>query len=534
MFNVPSACHWTVIVEIPDRHGHVDEPPQAALTLNTGLWKELPVIACVGEQQHPSNLFDLDQDTSGDMVAVRDVCKYLSALEDGTIDELYSGGGGVPSSKEIVCVIDQSSSMGSICRGHVEDLENAVTRLQVCKDSLRGEVLGRLTEQDHISLVAFDHEINPVADTPLASWEDDGHRQRVFDALDAIEPRGATRMYKALRHALQRLRSSPTGSRSKWLVALTDGDSHDSNSEVHDEVESLLRDAEGLNIRVLFITVGLDPSDEEDQEIVQRIRDTIEREEGVDQLFSAEASAEALEEAWQKVGSVLVSEKIEAKDLTDEECHRLLHKAMGLHSSETSADPLAEAVQRSTHGERREWSMLKQAYYVRYLQRRCHILRSSDKFNRNESFQQFGSSTMSIMIEEAHHALSDDYRHDWGAINHEQFVYWQEDGDSKWSLIATKPNALTEERLNLLNSLDLHVPTADELRDPKRQVLDAYLARGLGIELQNGNLETLDAEGFVLTLDFMMKMLCMNERMVRRERINCLLPLCITSDSLTL
>ena len=131
------------------------------------------------------------------------------------------------------------------------------------------------------------------------------------------------------------------------------------------------------------------------------------------------------------------------------------------------------------------------------------------------------------MLEEAHHALSSDYRHDWGSINHEQFVYWQEGDDAKWSLIATKPSAIDDERKELLASLELHVPSTEELRE--RRVLDAYLARGLGIELQQkqrqppfemelGTLEAIDREGFILTLDFAMKMLCMNERIVSAHR----------------
>ena len=131
---------------------------------------------------------------------------------------------------------------------------------------------------------------------------------------------------------------------------------------------------------------------------------------------------------------------------------------------------------------------------------------------------------MRIMLDEAAHALSEDYRHDWGAINHEQFVYWQEGEDMQWNLIATKPGAMSEERQALLDALELNMPRAEELRE--RRVLDLYLARGLGIELQavpgqdgghEGTLKAIDDEGFVLTLDFFMKMLCMNERIVRRS-----------------
>ena len=87
VFNVPPGCSWDVLVEIPDRNGHLDEPVADALSQGEGLWQELPVIACVGQLIHPSALFDLDDET-------RLVCKYLHADKEKTIDELYSGRGG--------------------------------------------------------------------------------------------------------------------------------------------------------------------------------------------------------------------------------------------------------------------------------------------------------------------------------------------------------------------------------------------------------------------------------------------------------
>ena len=54
---------------------------------------------------------------------------------------------------------------------------------------------------------------------------------------------------------------------------------------------------------------------------------------------------------------------------------------------------------------------------------------------------------------------------DWAAINHEQFVYWEEEGDAKWSLIATKPSALDDHRKETLRRLGMHVPTELDLRE---------------------------------------------------------------------
>ena len=142
-------------------------------------------------------------------------------------------------------------------------------------------------------------------------------------------------------------------------------------------------------------------------------------------------------------------------------------------------------------------------------------------------------------------ALAEDYQVDWHQVNHEQLVYCREevqrDGkletDYKWSVLATRPEDTGESwvrRKGLLQGLNMTVPTKEDLMRDDRMVLDAYLAHGLGIELHNphdghssngrkfdfkiGSLPLLDKRMFVLTLDFAMKMLCIN------ERIECKVP----------
>lgn len=107
----------------------------------------------------------------------------------------------------------------------------------------------------------------------------------------------------------------------------------------------------------------------------------------------------------------------------------------------------------------------------------------------------------------------------------------QAEVDYKWSVLATNPDATGAgwvQRRALLQSLKMHVPTREDLARADRRVLDAYLANGLGIELHArrdeqssdgsrfdfalGTLPIVERHQFVLTLDFVMKMLCMNER----------------------
>ena len=263
-------------------------------------------------------------------------------------------------------------------------------------------------------------------------------------------------------------------------------------------VHTQLRTEAYQNVSVITITVNMAIGDS------QQIRNTCVRSDR-DCMISADGGMEALRAAWRDAGNKLtVSEKIELANVSDEECLDLLEHYMKLNSREPT------------------WSKQKQAHWVSYMHRRVHILKGSEKFNKNEQFQNFGSTTIRVMLEEAGHALSDDYRRDWGAIEHEQFIYWQDEhGDFKWSIIATKPSMMSTERKALLASLDMHVPSQQELYD--HRVLHSYLAAGLGVEVQNrqqegafeielGTLRAIEDSKFVLTLDFAMKMLCMFER----------------------
>ena len=288
-------------------------------------------------------------------------------------------------------------------------------------------------------------------------------------------------------------------SQARFIVALTDGYSGHSPPGAMPSVYTKLRtEAYQQNVNVITITVNMA------REHSQQIRDTCVRSDR-DCMISADGGMEELRAAWRDAGNKLtVSEKIELANVSDGECLDLLEHYMKLNSREPP------------------WSKQKQAHWVSYMHRRVHILKGSEKFNKNEQFQHFGSTTMRVMLEEAAHALSDDYRRDWSAIEHEQFIYWQDEhGDFKWSIIATKPGIMSTERKALLASLDMHVPSQQELYD--HRVLHSYLAAGLGVEVQNrqqeapfeielGTLRAIEDSKFVLTLDFAMKMLCMFER----------------------
>ena len=59
----------------------------------------------------------------------------------------------------------------------------------------------------------------------------------------------------------------------------------------------------------------------------------------------------------------------EGKDITNEECTNLLTEYMKLED------------------EHKDWSRLKQTFWIKYLFRRCGILAASEKFNKNENLE---------------------------------------------------------------------------------------------------------------------------------------------------
>ena len=48
-----------------------------------------------------------------------------------------------------------------------------------------------------------------------------------------------------------------------------------------------------------------------------------------------------------------------------------------------------------------------------------------------------------------------------------------------------------------------------------RELLDKYLSRAIGVELQDGRLTPIDDSAYVLTLDYTIKMLNIHERSVK-------------------
>eukprot|EP01047_Picozoa_sp_COSAG01_P012374 COSAG01_NODE_556_length_15526_cov_13.393725_1_plen_5121_part_01 len=498
-FNVPPGANLQVFVEIPDRQGHleVQGARRSSSSLIEEIVAEVPILAAIGDFRDAAQAeFDINDEALH-------VAKYLKADQDGTIDQLY-GGAGASGPKDVLFVLDDSGSM-------------AGSRIETCRRCLTDDIIAsRLHAQDKAGyMVLCQRGLN--VSLAQCSPQHMGQLQAHIAATSANG--GSTPLWSVMQQAVE-VMANQSSAAHKWIVALTDGHAHDMN--LMPTVSARLRSATGQHIRILFITVGLEAT------YADQIRQHIIRAEG-DAVIPADGGVQALQQAWTEVGERLtVSEQIEkaGESITSAECRTLLRRYMELNGKNCS------------------WSRLKQTHWIRYLYRRCGILASSEKFNKNKDLPKFGSTTMKIMLGEVAHALADNYEVDWHSINHKQLVYCkeivEEDGkrieDYKWSVLATNPeDPEFQSTLQLLKSLRMHVPTSADLRREDRRILDSYLANGLGIELHDkdeedrsttgdlfdfeiGTLPTIDQKQFVLTLDFLMKMLCMN------ERIECRVP----------
>ena len=389
VFNVPPGCRWDILVEIPDRRGHLEEPPEEALSQDEGMWQELPVLMCVGQRQLPSTRLDLNDDT-------RRVCSYLHAFKHQTINQLYSGGRGGAVDKvrmlsyfltptvrikcahlripfdpqDVVIVLDASSSMGF-------DLD----WLGTCKQSLLRICHDRLLETDRVAVIVFQHQIR--LEIPLALLTAQ-HKRRIAQELEPFRPGGGTDLWSAMIRATDILSAQPV--RSKWIIALTDGASEHSTVETQQRVQERLRQEDAESVNILAITVNLNEQSRAQIQAFCVDGRQYGREDNPNKIIRADGELAELEEAWEEAGKT-VSEMIEQQGdvLTDDDCHALLREYMDWEARPSATNQARFSSQSS---------LLEQSYWVRYLERRCDILRSSEKFNMNQRFPEFGSSTM--------------------------------------------------------------------------------------------------------------------------------------------
>jgi len=156
------------------------------------------------------------------------------------------------------------------------------------------------------------------------------------------------------------------------------------------------------------------------------------------------------------------------------------------------------------------------------------VFDNNDSFNYNEKHESLGSSLMEVMLSEVERLLGENLRVDWLEANHAQLIYdFTDPRAPEFRLVCTAPDKLDPALRTKLAHLDLpgfRIPTTSDL--DQRGTLDLFLSQALDIPLQTRSdgskvLQCIDDAGFILTLDFTMKLLSIHERVACR--IPCLI-----------
>ena len=176
--------------------------------------------------------------------------------------------------------------------------------------------------------------------------------------------------------------------------------------------------------------------------------------------------------------------------------------------------------------------MISKSFWIRFLYRRVTVFDNNDSFNYNEKYENLGSSLMKIMLIEVERMLSENQQRDWQGKNYTQLIYdFTVPEKPEFRLVCTSPYDIDPDLKEKLESFDLpgfHIPNKQELDN--RSSLDMFLSTALGVprhHTEDGLLaiKCIDDHGFVLTIDFTMKLLSIH------ERIACQVPCVIEGET---
>jgi hypothetical protein len=309
---------------------------------------------------------------------------------------------------------------------------------------------------------------------------------------------GGTFMYPALSSILQSL-SQRDQSIESWVVCLTDGQTGGQDTFFRPQLM-----ATPLNLHIVVVGINLDQNYEQYLRLICRKYDHADVTETKGFFVTSDGTTAGIDGAFNVVKSKIPVSQTFDRDgaLSDEECRNYI--ARYLPSSVAPED------------------MILQSFWIRFLYRRVKVFDQNESFNYNETHDALGSSLMEVMLSEVERLLGEDQRRDWLATNHPQLIYdFSNPNAPEFRLICTAPDELDPGLLQKLSSLDLpgfRIPTKAEL--DRRDILLLFLSRALEVPLQEVT-QCIDDRGFILTLDFTMKLLNIHERVACR--VPCLL-----------
>ena len=195
------------------------------------------------------------------------------------------------------------------------------------------------------------------------------------------------------------------------------------------------------------------------------------------------------------------------KDLNEQECSFLLGNYMKEHV---------------------QTRKILQKLFVRYMLRRCNVLEHLPYFtfntgtgiifdNERQVFtntKQLGSTLMRIMIFEVNKFCDPSCKEDWSVNEHQQLIYNTSGGGHTIKFLSLNPNMLDPELRKDFKTLGIIVPNFKDLGT--RSKLEELLAHALSLESTDSISELINEEEYVLTVDFLLKMLNIHERRMCR------------------
>jgi uncharacterized protein YegL len=458
---------WQVFVELPTNEVSSD---------NALEWSRahVPLLALACRLHEVSNLFEIDRET-------RRVCVYLQALDDGSINNKFE-----PSTrKQIIFVLDQSESMEM----EIFDDPNK-TQLSMATDCALRIFDSHCNNDDEVGLIMFNHNCKTVI--PLQRIQNESHkntlRAQLNEARHDIPLGGGTHMYSALSMALENANQDP--SVQTWIICLTDGDTD------RTDTENRLRDllvASHDSLNLIIIGVNLFSAYEDKMRLLCRkySQPSTRRTKGF--YVGAEATSHSLSNAFLLVSqSIPVSQTLDLHgEPNDDDCRRLIHK----HAPKDGVE--------------RNMQLLN--FWIRFLYRRVRVLDNNDFFNFNQTIPNLGECLMKTMLDEVERLLKNHQDNDWLDKNYSQLIYdFSVPESPQFRLLCTSPRLIEASLHREYERCGFEIPTESALA--KRETLDSLISQAMNIPLLNGRLAAIDDHSFVLTLDFAIKLVNINER----------------------
>ena len=474
---------WNLFIELPGCT--LENTPE--IYVDKLLSQYLPIISVCASIVLPPNSFDIDS-------KARRVSTYLRAYKDGTINRKFE----IAAPKQLMFVIDDSGSMGA-------SFDDGRTAFAVAISNALEIFDSHVHIGDFFGTIIFSNIVRVVI--PITQVRDDAHKQFLRNSLaNSRFSNGGTSMYIALNSAIAILQEGRNRG-DTWIICLTDGVSD--SKEYDDLRRALIQSAANLHVMMVGVNLYLDYQDQ-----MKSLCEKFEVHDTKGIFIPSQANVESLRQAFGAIAArIPVSQTFELDGvLSDEECTTYINAYLPVFVS--------------------DHDMLRKRFWIEFLFRRVKVFDENEAFNYNESNDNLGSSLIEVMLQEAERLISTEHNKRWKESNHEQLIYdFTSVGSPEFRLICTAPDLMTEESLKRYKALDLpgfYVPTAIQLRD--RTTLDRFLSQALNVPLAEsddglGRLQCIDDNRFVLTLDFVIKMLNMH------ERISCRIPCIIEGET---